>query len=74
MRGESRRISKSFPLADARGSYPAKVLKEPVAHHAEEETMFKRARKVFPGDELDEFGAQLAQREEELIREHATAD
>jgi hemerythrin-like domain-containing protein len=54
----------------------AKVLKELVEHHAdeEEETMFPRARKVFSSDELKELGAQLASRKEELIREHATAD
>jgi hemerythrin superfamily protein len=54
----------------------AKVLKELVEQHAdeEEEIMFKRARKVFSSDELNELGAQLAERKEELIREHATAD
>ena len=54
----------------------AKVLKELVDHHAdeEEETMFPRARKVFSSDELDALGAQLASRKEELIQEHATAD
>jgi len=54
----------------------AKVLKELVEQHAdgEEEIMFRRARKVFSSDELNELGAQLAERKEELIREHATAD
>lgn len=54
----------------------AKVLKELVDHHAdeEEEVMFKRAKKVFSSDELDELGAQLATRKEALINEHATAD
>ena len=54
----------------------AKVLKELVEQHAdgEEEIMFRRARKVFSSDELNELGAQLAEREEELVREHATAD
>jgi hemerythrin superfamily protein len=54
----------------------AKVLKELVEQHAdeEEEIMFKRARKVFSSDELNELGAQLAERKEELVREHATAD
>jgi hemerythrin-like domain-containing protein len=54
----------------------AKVLKELVEHHAdeEEETMFKRARKVFSSDELEQLGEQLAARKEELIREHAMAD
>lgn len=54
----------------------AKVLKELVEQHAdgEEEIMFRRARKVFSSDELNELGAQLAERKEELVREHATAD
>lgn len=54
----------------------AKVLKDLVDHHAdeEEETMFKRARKVFSSDQLEELGAQLAKRKEELVSEHATAD
>jgi len=54
----------------------AKVLKELVDHHAdeEEETMFPRARKVFSTDELEQLGEQLASRKEELINEHATAD
>ena len=54
----------------------AKVLKDLVDHHADEEEdiMFKRARKVFSDDELDELGEQLASRKEALVREHATAD
>ena len=54
----------------------AKVLKELVDHHAdeEEETMFPRARKVFSKEELDQLGERLASRKEELINEHATAD
>lgn len=54
----------------------AKVLKELVDHHAdeEEETMFKRARKLFSSDELEKLGKQLASRKEELIREHAEAE
>lgn len=54
----------------------AKVLKELVDHHADEEedVMFKRARKVFSSEQLDELGAQLAERKEELVREHAMAE
>ena len=54
----------------------AKVLKDLVDHHAEEEEseMFKRARKLFSDDELEQLGEQLANRKEELIREHATAE
>lgn len=54
----------------------AKVLKDLVDHHAEEEEdeMFKRARKVFSKEELEQLGEQLANRKEELIREHAEAE
>ncbi len=54
----------------------AQVFKELADHHAneEEETMFKRARKVFSSDDLDELGMQLPQRKGDLIHEHATAD
>jgi hemerythrin superfamily protein len=46
----------------------AKVLKELVEHHAEEEEkeMFPRARKVMDRDELRELGARMAARKKEL--------
>ena len=48
----------------------AKVLKELVEHHADEEEkeMFPRARKLFSKEELQELGAQLAARKEALQR------
>ena len=51
----------------------AKVLKELVEHHADEEEkeMFKRARKIFPEDELEALGEQLETRKKELMRELA---
>lgn len=54
----------------------AKVLKDLVDHHAEEEEseMFKRARKILSKDELEQLGEQLASRKEELIREHAAEE
>ena len=52
----------------------AKVLKELVEHHADEEEkeMFKRARQLFDKAELDRLGKQMAQRKNELKR-HADA-
>ena len=46
----------------------AKVLKDLVEHHADEEEkeMFPRARKAFDRDELKELGERLLQRKEEL--------
>lgn len=46
----------------------AKVLKELVEHHAEEEEkeMFPRARKVMDRNELRELGARMAARKKEL--------
>lgn len=47
----------------------AKVLKELVEHHAkeEEDEMFKTARQVLSREQLDELGAQMAQRKQELM-------
>ena len=46
----------------------AKVLKDLVEHHAEEEEteMFPRARKLFSREELRSLGEQLLERKEEL--------
>jgi hemerythrin superfamily protein len=48
----------------------AKVLKELVEHHAdeEEEDMFPRAKQLFDRDELRELGAALQARKEEMMR------
>lgn len=47
----------------------AKVLKELVEHHIEEEQdeMFPRARKLLDREELRELGAQMQQRKSELL-------
>ena len=46
----------------------AKVLKELIEHHADEEEkeMFPRARKILDRDELRELGARIEQRKSEL--------
>ncbi|HEX7369788.1 MAG TPA: hemerythrin domain-containing protein [Rhodanobacteraceae bacterium] len=53
----------------------AKVLKDLVEHHAEEEEdeMFKRARKVFSKDELEDLGNQLQARKQELMQQSMAA-
>ena len=47
----------------------AKVLKDLVEHHAEEEEkeMFKRARELFDRAQLAELGERMAARKEELL-------
>lgn len=47
----------------------AKVLKELVEHHAEEEEdeMFEQARKILSEDELNELGEKLEARKKELM-------
>jgi hemerythrin-like domain-containing protein len=51
----------------------AKVLKELVEHHADEEEkeMFKLARKAFSSDELRELGERMATLKEDLNRSKA---
>lgn len=53
----------------------AKVLRDLVEHHAEEEEseMFKRARKVFSKEDLASLGDQLAARKHELLQQKAAA-
>jgi len=50
----------------------AKVLKDLVEHHADEEEkeMFPRARKLLDKDELVRLGEQLARRKSELAEHH----
>lgn len=47
----------------------AKVLKELIEHHAEEEEteMFKKARRLMKSGELNELGAAMAKRKESLL-------
>lgn len=61
------------PVESEKFSGRAKVLKELVEHHADEEEseMFKRARKIFPEDELEALGKQLETRKKELMQELA---
>ena len=49
----------------------AKVMKENVEHHMEEEEgeMFQKARQVFDKEELDELGTQMEQRKGEAQEE-----
>ena len=53
----------------------AKVLRDLVEHHAEEEEdeMFKRARKVFSKEDLARLGDQLAARKHELLQQKTAA-
>jgi hemerythrin superfamily protein len=56
-------------VASEKFSGRAKVLKELVEHHADEEEkeMFPRAKKLLPKDELDELGMRLEARKKELM-------
>ena len=49
----------------------AKVLKELIEHHVKEEEgqMFKDAKKLFSGEELQQLGKRLAQRKAEVMKE-----
>jgi hemerythrin-like domain-containing protein len=63
-------LEKTEPGSD-RFSGRAKVLKELVEHHADEEEkeMFPRARKLLSAAELNALGAQMAARKRELMAE-----
>lgn len=56
-------------ITSDRFSGRAKVLKELVEHHAEEEEkeMFKKARALFSREQLDELGVQMAERKKQLL-------
>jgi len=49
----------------------AKVMKENIEHHVEEEEgeMFSKARQVFDKEELEELGARMAARKEQAQRQ-----
>ena len=74
---EEHRAAGELVLPDLVGTDPssekfsgrAKVLKELVEHHADEEEreMFPRAKKLLSKAELAELGAQLEQRKDELL-------
>src|SRR5215208_1754381 len=54
----------SLDVADETWGAKALVMKENIEHHIEEEEgeMFKQARQVFDRQELDDLGAQMAER------------
>jgi hemerythrin superfamily protein len=58
-------------VASEKFSGRAKVLKELVQHHADEEEkeMFPRAKKLLSKDELATLGEQMASRKSELVKE-----
>ncbi|HEX7197721.1 MAG TPA: hemerythrin domain-containing protein [Candidatus Limnocylindria bacterium] len=59
------------PVDDESWGAKAKVMKENVEHHMEEEEgeMFKQARSVFDRAELDDLGERMAARKESAQRE-----
>jgi hemerythrin superfamily protein len=59
------------PVDDETWGAKAKVMKENVEHHMEEEEgeMFQKARQVFDKDELEELGTRMEQRKAEAQRE-----
>jgi hypothetical protein len=61
----------STPVEDETWGAKAKVMKENIEHHIEEEEgeMFKQARQVFDGSELDELGARMADRKKSAAQE-----
>ena len=56
----------AIPVDDESWGAKAKVMKENIEHHIEEEEgeMFKTARQVFDDDELEELGDRMARRKE----------
>jgi hemerythrin-like domain-containing protein len=58
-------------LTSEKFSGRAKVLKELIEHHAEEEEkeMFKKAQKAMSNEELVELGERMAERKQELQRQ-----
>ncbi len=64
-----------LPVDDETWGPKAKVMKENVEHHMEEEEgeMFKQARAVFDRDELEALGERMAARKAEAQREFSVA-
>jgi len=60
-----------LPVDDESWGAKAKVMKENVEHHMEEEEgdMFKQARSVFDREELEELGERMAARKTEAQEE-----
>jgi hypothetical protein len=60
-----------LPVDDESWGAKAKVMKENVEHHMEEEEgeMFKQARSVFDQDELEELGERMTARKTQAQRE-----
>jgi hemerythrin-like domain-containing protein len=61
----------SLDVTDETWGAKAKVMKENIEHHIEEEEgeMFKHARRVFDAEELDDLGERMAARKESAQRE-----
>jgi hemerythrin-like domain-containing protein len=60
-----------LPVDDEAWGAKAKVMKENVEHHMEEEEgeMFEKARQVFDREELQELGTRMEQRKVEAQEE-----
>ena len=58
----------SLPFDDEKWGAKLTVMKENLEHHIEEEEdeMWKQARQVFSDDELEELGARMQQRKDQL--------
>ena len=80
---EEHRAVNEMVLPDLKNTEPtsekfsgrAKVLKELIEHHVEEEEkeMFKMARKAFSSDELQELARQMSERKQELQKQMRAA-
>jgi hypothetical protein len=60
-----------LPVDDEKWGAKAKVMKENIEHHIEEEEgeMFKKARQVFDADELEDLGARMEKRKQSAGRD-----
>jgi hemerythrin superfamily protein len=66
----------ALPVDDETWGAKAKVMKENVEHHIEEEEgeMFRDARQIFDRDELDQLGKAMQDRKTEAMREQGMAE